>query len=295
MKKLTFLAVALIVIATSCKKDEKAPTPGTPAVTASLTTFETQLLGKWNLKRTETRYGTYYAGLGDSLMSYVNHYNYLNSMFEFTSNSAYSYTGSPQYLVNTGSDDFGVPFSRSWNGGTGNTITINSSVNYYVVRYLTTDSLVIDFSAGLCRYYFNKSTTPPVQNNVEALLLGRWQLTSAIISGTNMTPTQPTFRTFYSNFVYGLEGYSLKDSVPSYVSSGYTYPENVYALKYEVLFPERTIPIFYGLSGSIGSGAPIGAGGYCKITNLTATSLTLEGMSNPAVNSTTNRTYIYTR
>ena len=54
MKKLTFLAVALIVIATSCKKDEKSPTPGTPAVTASgMTATETALLGTWIWDKTE--------------------------------------------------------------------------------------------------------------------------------------------------------------------------------------------------------------------------------------------------
>lgn len=54
MKKLTFLAVALIVIATSCKKDEKAPTPGTPPVTASgMTATETALLGTWIWDKTE--------------------------------------------------------------------------------------------------------------------------------------------------------------------------------------------------------------------------------------------------
>ena len=54
MKKLTFLAVALIVIVTGCKKDEKAPTPGTPAVTASgMTATETALLGTWIWDKTE--------------------------------------------------------------------------------------------------------------------------------------------------------------------------------------------------------------------------------------------------
>ena len=53
MKKLTFLAVALIVIASSCKKDEKAPTPGTPAVTATMTATETALLGTWIWDKTE--------------------------------------------------------------------------------------------------------------------------------------------------------------------------------------------------------------------------------------------------
>lgn len=294
MKKLTFLAVALILIATSCKKDEKSPTPGTPAVTASLTTFETQLLGKWNLKRTEDRGTFFLPGLGDSLNSYMNHYNYLNSMIEFTSNSAYSFTGSPQYLVNIGLDDLSVPFSSSWNGGTGNTITIHSSVNYFEVKYLTTDSLVLDYSGGIKRYCFNKSTIPPVQNNVETLLVGGWQLTSAIASWGDVTPTQPTFRTFYST--YGSEGYIWKDSVPSYVIPGstITIPEQVCQGFYQVLFPNRTIPIYKGAEGC-GSGAPTGANSYCKITNLTATSLTLEMMANPSVNSTTSITYTYTR
>ena len=294
MKKLTFLAVALIVIASSCKKDEKSPTPGTPAVTASLTSFETQLLGKWNLKRTEDR-GTYFlAGLGDSLNSYMNHYNYLNSMFEFTSTSAYSFTGSPQYLVNIGTDDLGPPYSRSWNGGSANTITINSVVNYFVVKYLTTDSLVLDFGGPIKRYCFNKSTVPPVQNNVETLLVGGWQLTSAIASWGDVTPTQPTFRSFYST--PGSGGYIWKDSVPSYVIPGTTItsPEQVCQGFYQVLFPNRTIPIYKGIGGC-GTGAPTGANAYCKITNLTATSLTLEMMANPAVNSTTSITYTYTR
>jgi hypothetical protein len=59
MKKLTFLAVALIVIATSCKK-EKSPTPTGPAVTtptAGMTATETALVGKWYWDKTESYSG----------------------------------------------------------------------------------------------------------------------------------------------------------------------------------------------------------------------------------------------
>jgi hypothetical protein len=54
MKKLPFFIICIVFIATSCKKEEKTPTPITPAPAAtSMTATETALVGIWHWDKME--------------------------------------------------------------------------------------------------------------------------------------------------------------------------------------------------------------------------------------------------
>ena len=274
MKKLTFLAVALIVIATSCKKDEKSPTPGTPGVTASgMTAWETSLVGQWKLKRTELRSNAFIFGYFDSTMFYTNHYNYNSSQLELGT-TTWGATGvSPYYSGIMGLNDSDFPGAIPWSGGIG---TINiSGAPYFKVHYLTPDSMVLDLFGGQQRLFYNKLTAAPTLNAIESQLIGTWTL----VSFDGSAPTNPHFKTFY-NMWYCDDGYLSRDSIDNGTSS------SVFIKSWEVLFPSRTTPIFHEALG--------GGLGYAKITNLTATSLTLEQIY-PSISSATISTYIYSR
>jgi hypothetical protein len=269
MKQTAVLIILLVLISTGCKKEDKASTP-TPAPTpASMTAWETSLVGQWKLKRTETRTNAWLPGLGDSTFTYKNHYNYLYSQLELGTTASGS-----QYSGIMGTEDTNPADAITWCGGAGNTITIGSSTNFFTVHYLTTDSLVLDFSNGTGRYFYSKLSTPPALNAVESQMIGG---TWSLVTFNGSAPANPTFKTFFGNW-YTDQGYFCKDSV----DDGNPFSETTD--DWEVLFPSRAVPIFHSTSTS-----------WAKITNLTATSLTIEVMANPAVNSSTIYTYVYSR
>lgn len=275
MRNLALLSFCLILISTGCQQ-EPTPTPSpNPTPASSMTAWETSLVGLWNLKRTESRLGLYLPGLGDSTISYENHYNYIYALLDLQSTSYISQQGVQMYDgvwgVGTGANN-----NIHWYGGSNNTISLEGSPNYWTVKYLTSDSMILDISGGSIRYFYKKSTTQPVQNNIESQLTGgTWTLVSS-----NGTPSSyPTYKTFFNNwYSYTTKGYYVKDST-YYNGSGSTSPGT-----FLVLFPSRPIPILYSSELS-----------YCKITNLTATALTLEQMLSPSQNANVSTTYIYSR
>ena len=271
MKKLCIIALGFLQLIAACKKDKSSTPSGTPVTASGMTAWETSLVGQWKLKRTEVRSNSYLPGLGDSTFTYTNHYNYLYSQLELGTTPV---AGTSQYAGVMGMDDVGTASAITWCGGSANTITIGSNLDFFIVHYLSTDSLVLDAIGGIGRYFYNKTTTPPSLNVVENQLPGgMWQLLT--INGS--APGFPTYRTFFSNW-YSDDGYFLKDSVATGGSGLVTAGE------WEVLFPTRAIPIL-----------KTGSGSWYKITNLTSTALTLEQLANPTVNSSSGIIYVYSR
>lgn len=275
MKKLTILLVCLIIFSAGCDTPTPTPTPPPPTPASSMTVWETSLVGLWNLKRTEYRAGVYLAGLGDSTSIYENHYNYNYALLDLQTTPYTTQQGIQAYDGVWG-QGIGSNMNIHWYGSSNSTISLEGSPNYFTVKYLTSDSMVLDISGGSTRFFYKKSTTQPVQNNIESQLTGG---TWTLVSLNGSTPTYPIYKTFFNNwYAYTTKGYYVKDS--SYNNgSGSTSPGT-----FEVLFPSRPIPILYST-----------ALGYCKITNLTSTSLTLGQIASPTQNDNVSATYIYSR
>ncbi len=272
MKKITLIAYVLIIIGSSCKKD-KSPNPtGSTVTSGSLTPWENSLVGQWKLKRSEIRSNAFSPGLGDSTFQYTNHYNYINSQLNLTASPDMVYNGTQYYHATFGYQDNTPPESNwAWAGGAGSSIDIPGTPNIFSIIYLSTDSLVLDYVNGGQRLFFNKTTTPPVLNNIESKLVGGiWTQ----VTHNGSAPLSPTFKMFFNNW-YSTDGYLGKDSTTFAVP-----------FSWQVLFPNRAIPIFYTNSSSNGP--------YYKITTLTANSLTLEYI-NPGSYSTTLWTDVYSR
>jgi hypothetical protein len=274
MKQLSIIAFGLILILSSCKKDKSSTPSGTPVTASGMTALETSLVGQWKLKRTESRDNFYWPGYYDSTIFYTNHYNFLNSQLEFKSTLSYvAASGAQMYQGVFGVDDGSPAGGLDWCGLSGNTISINGATAYFVIQYLTPDSMVLDIYGGTCRLFYNKTNTQPVFNNVESQLSGgTWQL----ISANGVPPGYPTYRTFLPTW-FNDYGYFTKDSI-YYTPTLYTVGSGTW----EVLFPSRSIPILFSDNG------------YYKITNLTSTSLQLEFFS-PFSSSSTIETDIYAR
>lgn len=272
MKKITLIAVALIIIGTSCKKD-KSPNPtGSPVTSGSLTPWENSLAGQWLLKRVEVRGNLFYQGLNDSTEWYTNHYNLINSQLNLTSTPSCILNGIQYYSATFGNDDSYAPGNNYiWAGGTNNTFALGVNV-YMKVIYLSTDSLVVDWMGTQERYFFNKTIIAPSLNNIESQLIGGIWTHSA---QTGLIHSYIPYKMFNSNW-YDSEGYYGKDSTSALA---------VNVDQWEVLFSNRQIPILRIHN----------TGGYYKITNLTPNSLTIEHMNNPQVNSTTDYTDTYSR
>jgi hypothetical protein len=269
LKSITIIVVVIIVA--SCNQNSPAPSPATPSSptspTSNMSAFETSLVGSWKLKRSENR-STSYPGLGDSIINYTNHYNYTNSLLELTSNS--SVTG--YYDGIFGISDLTPSNVINWKGSSNNNILTLNGYNFNV-KYLSTDSLVMDY--GGVRYYYNKNTLTPKLNNVEMQLLGNpWQL----ISQNGVSPSFTTFMTFknyWSNICYHrIDSVFFNPSQPATLGGGY----------WEVLYPNRSIPILFGTGGT----------SYAKIITLTANSLRIEGF-NENISSASTSTLIYSR
>jgi hypothetical protein len=269
---LTTLSITLVImIATRCNQNSPAPSNGGSSNgtnnTTTMTPLETSLVGSWKLKRTESRSAIYFSGFGDSTISYINHYNYYNSILELKSTPS-SLAG--YYEGVFGSNDVGGASQIYWKGGPNNSITANQSQSFFVIKYLSTDSLILDMG-GLTRLFYNKNTITPKMNNIELQLLGNpWQL----ISQNGVTAPYPTYLIFKNNWVTG--GYNSADSVVLGVGSVQQQP-------WEVLYPNRTVPILF--RGSL----------YRKIISITPNSLRLELIGNPTVNSVSSQTLIYSR
>jgi len=262
----------VIMITTRCNQNSPAPSNGGSSNgtnnTTTMTPLETSLVGSWKLKRTESRSSTYISGLGDSTISYINHYNYYNSILELKT-TAGNIAG---YYEGAFSANDAMPASQiSWKEGPNNSITMNYSQSFFVIKYLSTDSMVLEYGGGI-RYFYNKNTITPKMNNVELQLLGNpWQL----ISENGVTPWPSKYIIFKNNWVSG--GYNSTDSLVVAGGASIQFP-------WEVLYPNRTIPILYR-----------GAQQYSKIISLTPNNLRLELIVNPAVNSVSSQTLIYSR
>lgn len=269
LKTLTIILVVIIVA--SCNQNSPAPSPATPSSptspTSNMSAFETSLVGSWKLKRSETRSTTGLPGLGDTVAWYTNHYNYSTSMFELTSNSS---ANSGYYDGIFGIMDNGNTYPIFWKGSPNNAITTLQGYGF-TVKYISTDSLVLDY--GGYRYYYNKNTITPKMNSKELQLLGNpWQL----ISQNGLTPTYPTFKIFKNNWSNSLGYFSLDSTVT-------TTGPTLSASTWEVLYPNRAVPILFGATMT-----------YCKIISLTPNSLRIEGF-NPTISSASTSTLIYSR
>jgi hypothetical protein len=271
----------VIMIITRCNQNSPAPSNGgntNNTNNTNMTPFENSLVGSWKLKRSEQRHSIYNLGLGDSTYSYINHYNYFNSILELKSTS---YTGLPGYYEGTwGTDDYTMPQIIPWKGGPNNSIILPSQI-YKVIKYLSTDSMVIDWlltGGSSIRYFYNKNNIPPIQNNIESQLIGNtWQL----ISQNGGTPQQQTFKQFFSNWSSD-DGYYSKDSINT-SPSGSTPNWMTGPSSWQVLYPNRTVPIL-----------KMDGAGFYKITNLTSNSLRIEQIA-PTLNAQSTSTLIYSR
>lgn len=266
-KPITIAIVLLTIV--SC--NQNSPAPSNTGNTnnnnnTNLTPLETSLVGSWKLKRTEYRSSTFVYGLGDSTWYYTNHYNYYNSIIEFKatpSNILQDY-----YSCVIGISDMIAPGIVSWKEGPNNSITIDGQQSYFRIKYLSPDSMVLDGHYGT-RYFFNKNTMIPKLNPIELQLSGNpWQL----ISENGQVPLYPTYKHFKSTW-YTDNGYLSTDSFVNFAVS---------PASWEVLYPNRTIPILYNKQD------------YFKIISLTPNNLRLEGFY-PQMNSTSTSTLIYSR
>ena len=255
MKNITLIAFVLIIIGTSCKKD-KSPNPtGSSATSGSLTPWENSLVGQWKLKREEQRTNAYASyGITDSTIWYINHYNYLNSQLDLTSTLS---NNGQDFLCTIGTVDGNSPSQGVWRGGDHNSITFAGAQYYFMVQYLTADSLVLDFDGGQVRLFYNKSTSFPTLKSIETLLTGQpW-------NGVEITGTV-TFNTNWQTL--GSPGYNC--TTTGAVTSNFSN-------KWEVICENTPTPVLQW-------------GTYYKINNLTANSLTL-------YNLLANRTFHFTR
>ena len=271
MKQILLISLSICLIGTSCKKDKAGNPSPNPTPSGNMTAFETSLVGSWKLKKTIFRDYDVYPGFGDSTAGYENHYNYLNSMLELTSTP----NGNQQYNGYMGTVDNQAPNNISWSGGSNNTITLGSDINYFIVKHLTPDSLVLEFNGYDTYFCYNKNTIPPSLNDVEKKLIGgKWKLDSY----HGIPPSNPTYITFTS--IWGTGTYMVKDSV---VGGGVWVVDG-----WQVLFPERASPIFVGYFGNSLSGG-------AKIRTLTANSLILDEFDDPSVNNNTTYSIVYSR
>ena len=275
-------ATSLVLLISSCNQNSPAPSnSGSTNNTnnTNMTPLENSLVGSWKLKRTEYRSSTFSLGLGDSTFQYINHYNYYNSILEFTSTPS-SMAGQYYSGVWGFKDNTPPQQNIAWKEGPNNSITIGSSQSFFIIKYLSTDSMILDFGGGttITRFFFNKNTVTPKMNQIEQQLIGNpWQL----ISQNGQAPSYPIYKNFKSTW-FNDNGYLLIDSFlfpPPNVTTVGPNP-------WEVLYPNRAIPILYFDNTT--------SGGFYKIITLTPNNLRIEGI-NPSSSSISTSTLIYSR
>lgn len=280
MKSILRVSVAIPIIALifslGCSNDNSNDPPITPSMNA----LEQSLLGKWNLKKTVYRLSSFYSMFQDSSGNYINHYDFNNNMLELTSTPTTSTGSVKYYLMRFGSDihSMAMPVKNyDWNASN-NSIYTNSSPFTFVVKLVTADSLIVDWSYLSCRMYFSKNTLTPIMNNTEVKFIGTWKKQGS-------TGGLDDYRIYKSNFIcshspsYLLNGFAANDST---TIGGAPYIQSVY--QWEVLFPERVNPILFS-SYSTTSDM------YYKITNITATSYTVQPINSTGANTGSPMTY----
>lgn len=266
MKNIFFLLFLPFVFIGCNPNDDNTP-PGN----TNLNSTEQQLVGQWKLKRTEGWSSGTFPGLGDSITRYINHYNYTNSQLDL-SDSPSGYEN--QYIApySGGDDDSGPYLNERW--------YFDENLNYlylggdpYIIKYLSSDSLVIMNVDNNGRAYYNKNTITPSINSIEAQLIGTWRLTSVDGTVYPYPSYQEFYYKFYSNW-YSDKGYYKVDSLVNY-----TWPLQLNP--FVVLYPERQIPILATKMG----GSMFSSYYYYKIISLDSNTLILESFLNPTINS----------
>ncbi len=218
----------------------------------NMNSTEQLLVGQWKLKRSEWRPGYNYMTLGDSLECFNRYFNYSNARLDLSSTS-----DGLEYVIDYyGWNDFSSPdVGDSWYVDENiNSIFIRHDA--YIIKYLSTDSLILEYNGG-DRFFYSKNSIQPTLTNIETLLLGTWLWTNNPLSSVQQ----------YFNFTDFRDVSTSGSCLTYYATDSVTYSGGYSSdsFEYKVLFPERPVPILNYLLG-----------GPCKITNLTANSLTLE-------------------